>query len=495
MSLQNRSTYPFRVLLILGTLAVTGCQTSTPQPAPIRVIDRDLTASISTEQSTAPKATATPALSRGINWQQRVFPLYEKARLLVEQETNIPLGHVKVSLAQDAKISTEVGFETGRLINKQFSNKQFAQHFLSTVMNSQSGTYAALYSTRQKEVMLSKGLLDNYQRSLPNDVDIQDAALLALLIHELVHAADDVRYGIHENRELNFRASFAQSAAFEGHAQHVTRNICAKANCLHGLKALDEFMFSRPNPPNQLTQSVQAISRNVLEYSYIEGERFMNNLASRPNGKALIDHVLTNPPQDPIQILDPQSYPDTEREARNKHLLQTNASVRHPWQQGAWANVQTSPLKGVNLRADPSKRDAAVDGFTRLITAMVAVQQYDQTQPQRPPNELMLISTDNAETAALFAQTLHDNTAEPNAIMRNSVAKVSNNQSQPFAIDRYITDVVGDVLSDTNNRYFTVVASAGNYVVQISGYGNSSTLFVDYTNKLLLQLHRKNTNS
>ena len=127
-------------------------------------------------------------------------------------------------------------------------------------MDAQVGTYAALFTSKLDAVMVSRSMLGNFENSLPENEAIRDAALMTLLIHELVHAADEERYKIHENRALNFRASFAQSATFEGHAQWVTRKICKANQCLQGLQALDNFMFNRNAQPAAHSQPVEAIS-------------------------------------------------------------------------------------------------------------------------------------------------------------------------------------------------------------------------------------------
>jgi len=412
-------------------------------------------------------------------------PLFIQARSLVEQHTGVNLSEVSLKIASDHSITAEVSHETQRLIQNQFNDQAFAKHFLNSVMRGQQGTYAALYATRNNEVMVSLPLMRSYQASLSDNKDVQESAILALLIHELVHAADDKQYNIHENRDLNFRASFAQSAAFEGHAQFVTRKICAQSNCLPGLDALDEFMFGQRNPPNQLTQSVQAISRNVLEYSYVEGERFITNLAGRPNGQQLIGDLLSNPPQDPIQILDPQSYPNTQREQRNQQLITASTSLSHPWLSGAWTTVQTSPLKGVNLRTDPDRRNAAVDGFTRLITSMVALQLYNQAQPEIAPIELTVLRADTAATAKLFAKTLYKNTQvnETQLSQASSVVKVAATPAMEPAL-LYLTKAP----AANDQTYYTLVGVSGINVVQISGEGSDDSLFVDYVDQLLLAL-------
>jgi hypothetical protein len=422
--------------------------------------------------------------------EDTIRKLFHESRKLVSDHTGADLEHIQLVFASDEQISEEVEVETRRLIDSQFTNSSFASHFLSSVMSSQSGTYAALFATKRQQVMLSSELLSHYMSSVADEVATQQAAVQALLIHELVHAADDVTYSIHENRTLNFRASFAQSATFEGHAQWMTRRICAEVACTTGLNALDSFMFGRGTSTNQLPQSVQAVSRNVLEYSYVEGERFLRNIAARPDGKRLIKKLLSNPPKDPIQILNPASYPDIKREQRNQQLLKATADVDHHWREQPWTMVETSPLKGVNLRADPGKRRAAVDGFTRLITSMVAAQLYNQDAPEQPPIELTLMQTDRKNTAVLFAETLHNNAVSDFADTARYTAAIDELPDTPKVSLVLTTDRLED-----DKVYYSAVASLDTFVIQTSGLGGEANDYVDFSIDALTNIYQRKAQS
>jgi len=435
--------------------------------------------------NTPSASTQTPlkSIEDPAAWPDSINALYVVARKLVEEELKVDLRHIDLLLSDDQPINDEVTRETTRLVEAQFGDSLFSKRFLAKVMDAQAGTYAALFSSRLNAVMVSSKMLRNYQNSLAPDVDLRNAAVLTLLIHELVHAADDLRYRIHENRALNFRASFAQSATFEGHAQWVTRNICTLNNCLSGLNALDDFMFNRNAAPSIHSQPVEAISHNVLEYSYVEGERFIASLAKRKNSKQLIDRLLTSPPQDPIQILAPESFPDIGRENRNQRLIKASLDIDHPWVKGDWIGVETSPLKGVNLRSDPSARSAAIDGFTRLINSMVSLQLYNQTMPESAPLEVTVLQAENADTASLFARTLHENTVEPeSAMLDESIIVNSSSTNNEMKAHLYRTAMPG------SQSHKTTIAVAGEYLVQISGESTSSVILDDYAVRVLLNL-------
>lgn len=419
------------------------------------------------------------------SWFENIDEMFLKARSLVEDKLDANLEHVTLRIVDDTPINDEVTRESQRLIQAQFGNSRFAKHFLSKVMDAQVGTYAALFTSQTNSVMVSRDMLSSFENSLPADASIRTAALMTLLIHELVHAADDQRYKIHENRALNFRASFAQSATFEGHAQWVTREICAEHNCSSGLDALDNFMFNRNAEPALHSQPIEAISHNVLEYSYVEGERFVAALAARENGEELIDKLLSAPPQDPIQILSPDTFPDKEREIRNQHLISASLDIDHPWVKGDWIGVETSPLKGVNLRSDPEQRAAAIDGFTRLINSMVSMQLYNQSNLDSKPMEVTLLQTETARTATLFARTLHENASvSASSVDDESVVVKSEIGDKSSQIKAHI------YRSETtsNAPYRTTIAVSGNYLVQISGETIDSSTQDDYAVRVLLNL-------
>ena len=180
-----------------------------------------------------------------------------------------------------------------------------------------------------------------------------------------------------------------------------TRPICRREGCLGGLDALDAFMFddvggahaaragggrvtSGTVPPRRAGTAghrPSPLDRNLLEYSYVEGERFVAALAAREDGAALdATRLLAAPPHDPLQILDPDSFPDTARERRNRRLLDVAAGTsitRGPPAPTRAFRWRPRRSRGSNSADDPARRAAAVDGFTRLVTAMVAVQFHD----------------------------------------------------------------------------------------------------------------------
>ena len=491
----SAKSIPLLLVCLLGA-----CAGATPQPvSTVKVIPKapsqvagstyqspgDYKQTALSLQNGAGSAADTPDETHG--WLASIDADFAFAKTLVEEELQVDLGDTQLQVVDDAPINLEVARETQRLVVSQFGHTAFAKEFLGQIMGPLAGTYAALYSGRLNTVMISRSMLESYEASIADDqpAATKHAALLTLLIHELVHAADEKRFHINDNRALNFRASFAQSATFEGHAQWVTRNICETAGCSEGLKALDTFMFATDLRGPAADQSVQAVSRNVLEYSYVEGERFVEALAARENGAALIDQALSLPPQDPLQILAPDTYPDVAREARNQRLISASRAIDHAWQKTPWASVETSPLKGVDMRSDKIRRQAAIDGFTKLIKAMVSMQYYDQQQSGDSPMEATILEAESANTAVLFANMLHTNTQHLDARVNDEPLSIHTTGAPADVmtpVHIYRTAIDGDI------NYRTTVAVSDNYVVQISGKTGDQKLLDDYAIRVLLEL-------
>jgi len=188
----SRQKYPgnstrvfYAVIACSALIALAGCQSissssSTDKPDEIRnVVATSVVASTPKPILVSKRSTQSSL----VDWTSRMKPLFSQARSLVEQQTGVDLSEVSLNIASDLAITDEVSHETNRLIQNQFNNRAFANHFLNSVMRGQKGTYAALYATRTSEVMVSLPLMQSYQASLSSDKDVQESAMLALLIH------------------------------------------------------------------------------------------------------------------------------------------------------------------------------------------------------------------------------------------------------------------------------------------------------------------------
>ena len=430
-----------------------------------------------------------------------IYELYEVGRELVEKRFNTDLQDVTLDIVENDELEKIVRRETKRLTNAVFPDPEFAEFFLNRIMEDQAGSYAVLYVSPENAILVNRELMQIFMQSLEAQPRrIQAESLLALLIHELVHAADNSQHNIHANRELNFRASVAQSAVFEGHAQLATRQICRQVGCLSGLKNLDTFMFEAPEPSDPVARSLQAISRNVLEYSYVEGERFLHQLSRRSDGDNRLQSVLREPPQDPVQILSPETFPNLPRVERNLSIVELMQSVQHRWNQSNYAMIETSPIKGLDMRNNPARRQATKDGFTKLIQSMVGLQVFDQSSRAILPVEITVMQTDTRMTAELFARSFFEKNSlaeESNSrsnTLEVNLAEQTSNKKRPMRVYVTFTEVDGTNRdSEAGDTYLHLIAHSDNWIIQIGGFSNpSDSALLEFSELAMLDLLNSN---
>ena len=486
----------FTGLFALVLLSVVGC-TSVSWPAfSNHSVKSEVATSVTTEFSTkTSKALSVEADVIPDAWIQQgltvnsdlsddtsIRILYDIARDLVEKRFDVELDATALELVDNPRIENIVRRETEHLSRAVFSDEKFAGFFVDRVMADQTGSYAGLFVYPENAILVNRDLLEIFQQRLQGQsARVKAESLLSLLIHELVHAADNERYQIHARRELNFRASVAQSAVFEGHAQLATREICKQAGCLRGLAQLDAFMFEAPEPTDPLARSLQAISRNVLEYSYVEGERFLRGLTERQNGSEYLSQVLRHPPEDPVQILTPETYPDTARVQRNHSIVDLVQSIDHIWNEEKFALIETSPIKGIDIRDDPERRAATKEGFTQLITSMVGLQIFDQSATALLPIEITVMQTDKASTAKLFAHSFHKKAANRDSdnsqtntlhlILGEREGIATNAAPKEMKIFLTRTRIDEDDVA-SGDTYISIVANSDNWIIQMGGFAN-----------------------
>ena len=204
-------------------------------------------------------------------------------------------------------------------------------------------------------------------------------------------------------------------------------------------------------------------------------------MAQRDNGQSLINDALSTPPVDPIQILDPSSFPNKTRKELNQQLLEASKSITHPWNTKPWIRVETSPLKGVNLRSDPERRTSAIDGFTRLIRGMVALQHYDQSVLSSSPVEITLMNAETKQTAEMFAQSLSSN------LIYNSGGFAS--EEVIWLDDRVPVSVINvNTTLDDGRSHSAVVVSHDTFVLQLVGLDIEDLSALEYAKSILSHL-------
>ena len=114
---------------------------------------------------------------------------------------------------------------------------------------------------------------------------------------------------------------------------------------------------------------MQSRSFKNLEFVYKEGERFIDQIQNRTDENSMLKLAFKNPPRDSIQIIDPDSFPDREREKRNDALSVIIEKTEKPWNKNSTGTLKRNILAAAAFADDPTTRQPVVNFYTSKILA------------------------------------------------------------------------------------------------------------------------------
>jgi len=238
-----------------------------------------------------------------------VFPL-------VEKETGVALaGIVTVRPAEADEIGAIVRGELHDQFCSIYKDHSRAEKESETVATLLTPMLFAKFAFEEKSILICPGNLDTISKALDAPMLRTPEGLRAILAHECVHAADEIRYGIAE-QSCSFdsaEASQAFNAVIEGHAQFVSRKVC-DAGCWTA--AFDAFTHSIGAIPDDIIDEkeqgllllCQVLVQKVAS-AYYDGEEFIAALFDA-GGADAVERAFRQPPDDPEVILHPEWYLD-----------------------------------------------------------------------------------------------------------------------------------------------------------------------------------------
>ena len=201
-----------------------------------------------------------------------------------------------------------------------------------------------------------------------------------------------------------------------------------------------------------------------------------------------------------MQILSPETFPNLPRVERNLSIVELMQSVQHRWNQSNYAMIETSPIKGLDMRNNPARRQATKDGFTKLIQSMVGLQVFDQSSRAILPVEITVMQTDTRMTAELFARSFFEKNrlAEESNSRSNTLevnlAEQTSNKKRPMRVYVTFTEVDGTNRdSEAGDTYLHLIAHSDNWIIQIGGFSNpSDSALLEFSELAMLDLLNSN---
>ena len=424
---------------------------------------------------------------------------FAEAREVVGTELGTDLSQVTLSYTNAEGIATHAKSSLIAALSHDLGDPHFTENLVDNILPVQTESVLAIYSPTTKQILLHEENIDKYVQSYPGK---SEKALQALVIHELVHSADDIRHDAFNQSALQYQEVFAKSAVIEGHAQWQTRRICELLQCSDAFRQLNKYMFDTAKPDDPALQYVQNRSFKNLEFVYKEGERFIDELKQRENGDSLVALAFENPPRDSVQIIDPRSFPNRDRESRNQLLSDTVEESNKPWHEHTTGSLKRNVLAAASFSVDPSSRQPIVDFYTSKILAAAKHEYYEHGSSTTIPVAVIALQTDTDATAKKTASLIFNSTISTYDKLKGDLVEIENwNQ------EHHSAEVSGSLSGSEHIEMHTasgyiknglvgaeypvevVTASSGSFLVHIDGrYNHGSENLMQFAGRLLLSL-------
>jgi len=476
------------VAILVCSILAGGCAAPLVQPA---VQPENLQSDISTQSIEAESELALQS------W-------FVEARNAVDKRMKTDLSGVTLQITDTQGIAVHAKTSLMHALEYDLDNKLFAESLVNNILTLQTESVLAIYAPSVKQILLHDSNLEKYLKNLKTD---KKQALQALLVHELIHAADDQKHNAFKHHSMSYQEVFAKSAVVEGHAQWQTRKICKSIGCSSAFDNLNTYMFDSGSPDDPALQYVQDRSFKNLEFVYKEGERFIDNLQKRKNPKAALALAFNNPPRDSIQIIDPDSFPNRAREKRNDALSVVIENAAKPWNKNGTGSLKRNILAAAAFSVDPAARQPIVNFYTSKILAATKHEFYEHASSTPIPVAVIALQTDSNSTARKTASLIFESTLNTYDGLKGELVEIDDWRKQhhtadtsvgpagPARIDMHTASgYIRNGLVDAEYPVEVITATSGNYLVHIDGrYVHGHSDLMQFAGRLLSSMQNIET--
>lgn len=430
---------------------------------------------------------------------------FVEARDIVGEALGTDLSQIEMQVTDTDGIAVYAKTSLMDALGHDLENPRFAENLVDNILTAQTQSVLAIYAPSIKQILVHDENLNKY---LQKQTVSKKQSTQALLIHELVHASDDIKHNAFKQNSLSYQEVFAKSAVVEGHAQWQTRRICKLHGCSAAFAGLNKYMFDSGDPDDPALQYVQSRSFKNLEFIYKEGERFIDQVQQRKNSKSMLALAFKKPPRDSIQIIDPDSFPNHQREKRNDALSSIIEKSEKPWNKNSTGSLKRNILAAAAFTVDPAARQPVVNFYTSKILAATKHEYYEHASDTPIPVSVIALQTDTEKTARKTAALIFDSTLKTYNQLQGKVVEI-----EPWKQDYQNTEIqnkyvgLSKIEMHTASSYITnglvsaeypieiVTATSGPFLVHIDGrYAKGEKDLMQFAGRLLLSMLHKQSN-
>ncbi len=313
-----------------------------------------------------------------------------EVRPQIEKETGVDLSKVTIRLGTREDLSRTLLAEVTAQLTITLGDAEAAKAQAKLLTTLMVDAMLAKYSYSEKTVFVSA---ENFVKlaALVDEPGLATAeGLRAVLVHECVHAADDLKFDLEAciKRLKGQEGLMCFSAVLEGHAQVVTRRVCAG----HGWeKGFETFTRSIGKMPEDMEEGQKILARamtSALTSACSDGETFMTFVEAKGGAKG-VARAFRETPHDIALIDNPAWFLDPSlRPAKTYDLKAALEALAKRFPKDEWTITRTALTKGQLRGALEMMPKEDLDWFLdALVDCRLVV-----IQPSAAPQSKMVIA-------------------------------------------------------------------------------------------------------
>lgn len=254
---------------------------------------------------------------------------YQEAKPFVSENLAVSLSDIPLEIQDKGEM-----YLTHRNLSKRYIEERFKGDAKKKIIDSQIehslDRTIAIYDPHNRRIVVDQKNFLRYISRFSARGHSPKQAAMTVLVHELVHAADDANYdlmSLHEKKPWN---TLTISAVIEGHAQQQTEIICRKLDCADAFKD-DEYFLSFLPAITGTGKLLPTMRGDNVTLKYVNGTDFLRDLQGMEGGTALVDRALKNAPGDVLTLFNSERFLDDTVTQSSDILAVSLSSKKMQW--------------------------------------------------------------------------------------------------------------------------------------------------------------------
>jgi len=253
-----------------------------------------------------------------------IMAWYGEARDVVEAQRGVNLQQVTVSTVTSREMLFVLSDLYGKKLDPGMTADMRVRVFADRAF-AEVGFLQAVYDPFAKRIIVNQENLTQFVARLARKgVGAREVAL-TVLIHELVHAADDADYDLVAVEKQHPGDALGVYMMAEGHAELQTEIFCEFAGCSQAFE-LARAGYQPPDPHRTSAEAIHAMRSSNLLLLYGQSQKFLKELKARDPDGDLIHQAMQSPPGSALDFFDSATFPNSTRtESRERVYRVLNA--------------------------------------------------------------------------------------------------------------------------------------------------------------------------